>query len=115
MEFLKGNAGKVGLVVVLLLVAVGLLLVRRERAPSRADKVHLVCVATGKTFWVDRRPMVLPLDNPETGEKTLLRCYEGEDGALYVDRSCRDLVKQLDEDKVNQYVDPKTLRVRSDP
>lgn len=115
MELLRGTAGKAGLVVVLLLVAVGFLVFRRERAPARRDEVHMVCVVTGKTFWVDRQPMALPLENPDTGEKTLLRCYEGEDGALYVDRSCRDLVKQLDEDKVNQYIDPRTLRVRSDP
>jgi len=115
MKFLKGNAGKACIVLVVLAVAVVFFFLQRERPPSRGNQVMMVCVATGKTFWMERKPMVLPLDNPDTGEKTLLRCHEDDDGTLYVDRICRDLVKQLDEAEVNQYVDPKTLRVRSAP
>lgn len=116
MEFLKSKAGKVAIAVALLVVAIVLLALRGGSGePPRADKSEFVCVATGKTFWLDRETRFFPFENPDTGEKTLLPCHEGEDGGLYVSAGCRDLVKQLDRDGINKYVDPQTLRVRTEP
>jgi len=113
MEFLKANAGKLSLVAVLVLAAVGFYFLLGSRAPSRAGKVQFVCVATGKTFWFERgKSKILPLVNPKSGEKTLVPCHKSDDGKLYVSSRCRSLVWRLKEDGINQYVDPETLLVR---
>lgn len=116
MEFLKANAGKLGLVAALLVAAIGVYLLAGSRGPSRKGKVQFVCVASGETFWVARgKSKILPLANPKSGAKTLLPCHKSDDGELYVSSRCRSLVKQLKEDGINQYVDPQTLLVRQSP
>ena len=75
----------------------------------------MVCVATGETFWLKRAPRIPPVENPNTGQKTLLPCYKKQDGKLYVDSRYRGLIKQFEKDEVSQYVDPRTLLVRESP
>jgi hypothetical protein len=116
MEFLKANAGKVGLAGVLLVAAIGVYLVAGSRAPSRSEKVQFVCVATGETFWLARgKSKILPLANPTSGAKTLVPCHKNDDGMLCVSSRCRGLVRQLEANGINQYVDPETLLVRQNP
>ena len=115
MEFLKANAGKLSLVAVLLLVAIAFFGFGAGGGPSRSGKVQFVCVATGEIFWLERKPRTLPVENPETGQKTLVPCYENEDGGISVSRRNYGLIGQLDKDGVNQCVDPKTLIVRPAP
>jgi len=114
---LKANPGRIALAVGLLSVlAVVFAVLQGGEQPSRPDKVRFVCVATGKTFWLERgAEKILPRKNPQTGQQTLLPCHEGEDGRLYVSSRCRSLVKELAKESVNQYVDPETLLVRSNP
>jgi hypothetical protein len=114
MEFLKKNAGKLGLVVVLLGVATAFLSLGGG-GPSRSGKSQFVCVATGETFWLKRKPRIPPVANPDTGQRTLLPCHENEDGTISVSNRVRSVVEQLDKDGVSQYVDPKTLTVRAAP
>lgn len=115
MDFLKANAGKLAIVAVLLLVAIVLLAFQGGGAPSRSGEVQFVCVATGEIFWLDRQPRIFPFENPDTGEKTMLPCHEGEDGNIYVSSRCRKLVKEFEQNAVNKYVDPETLQVRTEP
>ena len=116
MGSLKANAGKLGLVVALLAIAVAVHAFLDRGAPSRPDRIQFVCVATGKTFWLDRdRARILPLVSPDTHERTLLPCYRGADGSLRVSSRCGSLVKQLERDAVNRLVDPDTLIIRASP
>jgi hypothetical protein len=98
---------------VVLFVAAGGLLMYFWRSDPIAPSVNFVCVATGKTFAIDRtRIEEVPMRNPQTGEKTLLPCYLDE-GVLRVSPRYRDSLTALAEK--NLYVDPKTLAVRSKP
>jgi len=115
MPTLKANAGKIALIVVLLLAAGTVFLLWGRGHSPRSGKVQMVCVATGKTFWLERAPRIPPVANPETGQKTLLPCYQKADGKLYVDARYRGLIRQLQADGVNQFVDPDTLLVRAEP
>ena len=116
MEFFKSNAGKLTVVAVLFVVAIVLLVVRGGGGePSRSGKAEFVCVATGKTFWLDRQPRIFPFANPDTGEATLLPCGEDENGEIHVSSRCRELVQQLEREGINKYIDPETLRVRTEP
>ena len=115
MEFLKANAGKLGLAAVLLIAAIAFLAFGGGGKPSRSGKSQFVCVATGETFWLERKPRKLPVGNPDTGEQTLVPCHENEDGTISVSSRARSAVRQLDEAGVNQYVDSKTLVVRGVP
>jgi hypothetical protein len=71
--------------------------------------INFVCVATGRTFSIDRDQInAIPLKNPETGEATLVPCVK-RDGKLYMDAHYRGVLANLKE--VNRYVDEKTLEV----
>jgi len=105
MEFLKANAGKLGLAAVLLIAAIAFLAFGGGGRPSRSGKSQFVCVATGETFWLERKPRKLPV----------VPCHENEDGTISVSSRARSAVRQLDEAGVNQYVDSKTLVVRGAP
>jgi hypothetical protein len=116
MEFLKANAGKLGLVVVVLAIAVAVHALSDRGTPSRPAKIQFVCVATGKTFWLERdRARILPLASPDTHERTLLPCYRDDKGSLRVSSRCGSLVRQLEQDAINRLVDPDTLTVRASP
>lgn len=116
MEFLKQNAGKLGVVTVLLIAAIAFFSFGGGGGtPSRSGKIQFVCVATGETFWLERKPRAFPAENPDTGQKTLLPCSEGEDGTISVSRRLRSEIERLEKDGVNKYIDPKTLTVRAAP
>ena len=116
MESLKRNAGKLGLVGVLLVAAIAFMVFGGSGGgPSHSGKSQFVCVATGETFWLERKPRAFPAENPSTGQRTLLPCHENEDGTISVSSRLRREIEQLDEQGVNQYVDPKTLTVRAAP
>jgi len=115
MGFLKANAGKLGLVAVLLVAAIAFLAFGGGGKPSRSGKSQFVCVATGEIFWLERKPRIPPAENPDTGQRTLVPCHENEDGTVSVSSRVRSVVKQLDDEGVNQYVDPETLVVRAAP
>ncbi|MBU0641179.1 MAG: hypothetical protein KKB50_20155 [Planctomycetes bacterium] len=100
----------VGVVVVLALVFLVYRLRGNSPLPSSAN---FVCVATGKMFSIDRDDIrQVPLTNPDSGERTLVPCYE-RDGKLYVRSHYRGAVQRLSD--VNQYVDPESLEVRTSP
>jgi hypothetical protein len=116
MPLLKANAGKLGLLAGLVVVAVGAYLVRGSRTPTRRSKVQYVCIATGETFWLARGTCkILPATNPKSGEKTLVPCHKREDGRLQVSSRCRGLIRRLERDAVNKLVDPETLLVGAIP
>lgn len=105
---------QVGLIVAALVVAG--LLAWRALAPADSpigDTISFVCVATGKTYNINRDDVgSIPLKNPDTGQVTLLPCARRE-GKLFVDSHYRSALKGLAE--VNQYVDTNTLEVKSAP
>jgi hypothetical protein len=78
------------------------------------DKARFVCVASGEEFRIgpEEMPTMLPMRHPQTGEATLLPCFE-KDGRLYVSRRCGRMLKDLRD--VNKFVDPETLEIRNDP
>jgi hypothetical protein len=115
MQFLKANAGKLSIAVVLLGGAIVLFVLQAGGEPSRSGKVQFVCVATGEMFWLERQPRVLPAENPETGQRTLVPCGPADDGSTHVSRRDRGLIEQFERDGVNKYVDSKTLVVRESP
>ncbi|MBN1513008.1 MAG: hypothetical protein JXB13_13415 [Phycisphaerae bacterium] len=105
---------QVGLIVAALVVAG--LLAWRALGPAESpigDTISFVCVATGKTYNIDRDEVEsIPLKNPDNGKATLLPCVR-RDGKLIVDPHYRGALKDLAE--VNQYVDTNTLEVKSAP
>lgn len=73
----------------------------------------LVCVASGKMYSLSRSQVqTLPVKNPDTGELTLVPCYE-EEGVVRVDDSYRKVVIDLGE--VNRHVDSETLEIKPKP
>jgi hypothetical protein len=104
---------QVGVLVVALAVA-GVLTYRAMSGPEElSEDVNFVCVASGKTFSIDRDNVTsLPVQNPETKQATLVPCVRRE-GKLFVDRHYRSVLEELAE--VNQYVDKETLAVKSKP
>lgn len=116
MDFLRQNAGKLGLVAVLLIAAIAIYsFAGGGGTPSRSGKVQFVCVATGETFWLERKPRILPVENPDTGQKTLVPCHEKEDGTISISTRIRSVVEQLEKDGINKYINPETLTVRAEP
>lgn len=107
------NALKIGAAVLLLAAAAGLLFYNASSAKVLPDSVTYVCVATGKTFSIARGgpPKVLPLENPETHQRTLLPCQKREDG-WYLSERIRSDLKALGD--ANKIVDPQSLRVNID-
>ena len=72
-----------------------------------------VCVATGRTYTIDRDDInTLPVKNPDTGERSLVPCVKRE-GRLYADAHYRGLLQAFGE--VNQHVDEDTMVVRMGP
>ncbi len=104
---------QLGLIVVAL-VAAGLLAWWLWPSGSPiGDTVSFVCVATGKTYELDRKTISsVPVENPETKKATLIPCVR-RDGKLFVDSHYRGVLAGLAE--VNQYVDKNTLGVKSAP
>ncbi len=115
MEAVKTNAGKIALVVIVLAAAIAMFAFQGSEKPARTGQVEYVCVKTGKTFWFKREPTILPRENPETHEKTLVPCHETEDGQLVIDPRQRAVIQQLEKDGINKFVDPETLVVRKNP
>lgn len=78
------------------------------------EAIQYVCVKSGKFYSIarDGRTHVLPRVNPDTGEATLVPVYE-EDGQWLVSKRQRGLIQDLGE--LNQYVDAKSLAVKSSP
>lgn len=105
---------KLSLAVVLIIGAGGLFIWQFVGSGAIADDVNFICVATGKTFSIDRDDIKsLPVENPKTGERTLLPCCS-RDGVLYVDaRYSRLLFDKLKEK--NRYVDTESLAVQTAP
>jgi hypothetical protein len=115
MGFLKANAGKLGLAAVLLVAAIGLYFfwVGRSVESRIGDTLTYVCVETGETFTFPRaKARIPPLENPKTGRRTLLACYE-RDGKLFVRSRERALLGQLG--TLNKVVDTETLQVTLPP
>lgn len=115
METLKANAGKLTVVVVLLAAALGYYLIWGGRSVKDQIGTTLtyVCAETGETFKFSRgKTRLPPLENPKTGRRTLVACYE-RDGQLYISGRDRALVRELGE--LNKLIDLKTLQVRASP
>jgi len=111
--FLRGNRGKLGLALVVLLAAAVTLFMQLRGSRRLSNTVSFACVATGKIYDIDRSQIkAVPLANPKTGERTLLPCVK-EDGVYYISTRYRDSLLRLGEK--NSHVDPETLAVRSEP
>ncbi len=112
--FGERNRGKLSvLLAAVALIAVGVVVYGQLRgARVVPNTVKLVCVATGKVYSFNRDQVstVLPARNPDTGERTLLPCYE-ENGVLHVAPRYSYALTELG-DK-NRYVDTETLVVQS--
>jgi hypothetical protein len=95
-----------------IVLAVGALVYAQIRgARPLPDAVKFVCVATGKTYAISRDKIKrVPLDNPDTGERTLLPCVD-RGGKLFVSERYRDSLENLGEK--NHYVDPESLAVQT--
>jgi hypothetical protein len=109
---MSGKSAKIALAVFILVVA-GLLARRAlHNGTEVAAEANFVCVATGETFSLNLDQIaMIPAENPNTGERTLLPCSRSEDGVLRVGaRYQPSLVNDLKE--VNKYVDPMSLEVR---
>jgi hypothetical protein len=107
------NRGKLSVALaVVAVLGVGVVLYAQLRGPrTLPNTVQFVCVATGKTYAISRDKVKrIPLDNPDTGERTLLP-YVERDGRLFVSDHYRESVAKLGER--NQHVDPETLAVQT--
>jgi hypothetical protein len=112
MDFLKANAGKLGLAAVLLIAAAVLYSkFGGGHGPQRSSKVPFVCVETGKIFWLPREPRLPPVENPDSKKRTLVPCYEREDGKLAVSERMSSVLKDLSDQGLNKFVDLKTFEV----
>lgn len=105
---------KIGLVLVLFGVA-GFFAYRYYTRPGPiSNKISLLCVATGQTFWMSReRVDEIPLANPRTGEKTLIPCIIKEDSTVEIREHYHGAI-ELVADK-NKWVDPQSFAVRPPP
>ncbi|MCK4341014.1 MAG: hypothetical protein KAY37_04745 [Phycisphaerae bacterium] len=116
---MKSNRAKIILVVALFVVAFGVYWFwgRSPDPLSSTGKFKYVCVATGKVFTFSRKdiPNVLPGENPDTHEYTLLPVDERE-GKLYVIGRYAGLLDDPDYlAEVNKYVHAETLEVLNSP
>ena len=114
---MNSDQKKIAVVVLLLIVAVGTYFYFGRSSGPLPDTVKFVCVATGKVYNLsrDKVPSILPATNPSTGEKTLIPAVE-ENGKVYAsERYAPGLLADPELAKVNKYVDPKTLEVRTSP
>lgn len=108
----RGKPLKIGVAVVLLVVAGWFVYQNTRPSGIFPSERMFVCVATGKLFAIpnEGKVRVYPLENPETKQNTLFPCTRHEDGSYYVSSRWREGVKALGE--VNQAVDPDTLKVK---
>ena len=114
MDFLKANAGKLVLAAIFLIVATVMFTkFGGSQGPQRSSKVHFVCVETGEFFWLPREPRSLPEMNPNTNKRTLLPCYDREDGKTALSGRMMGYLADLDKEGLNHFVDGKTLEVKS--
>lgn len=113
---MKSEHGKLIFGAVLLVVAFGVYWFVGRQPTQLASSLQFVCVADGKTYWISRNSVssTLPAPHPNTGERTLLPCEE-RDGKIYVKRKFAPYVQELEQAKVNKYVDAKTLEVLESP
>lgn len=113
MDFLKANGGKLAIAVVILAGA-GFLTFRGGGAGLKdalSDKLLYVDVTSGEIVVFNHGgTVVLPRENPKTGERTLVP-VEQRDGAYYVVQRRAGVLAQLSEK--NKFVDAQTLRVRA--
>ena len=108
------DKAKLSLAAVLIIGAGGLLFWQFAGSGVIKNDVNFICVATGKTFSIDRKDVKsLPLENPKTGERTLLPCCM-RDGVLYVDDHYARLLFDKLREK-NRYVDTESLAVQTAP
>ena len=107
---------KISVAVALLIIAAVLAITRTEKNKIKgvlADRVELICVATGEVFAFKRKDLaMLPAENPKTGEQTLVPCYRDQQGHLRVDSHYVPLLEDLGD--LNRYVDVRTLEVQMD-
>lgn len=114
MSAVSENKGKIGLVVVLLLVAGAVYWFTAPSRPKLSNTILYVDVSTGKLYDLPRgTTRVPPVANPDTGTATMLPCYRDESGQVFVSRHMRTVLKDLGE--LNQFVDSETLQVKSNP
>ena len=109
---------KLTVVVVLFLVAGGVGWYFWRSGDPLSDSVKFVCVATGKTYTIGRgeMPDVVPAENPDTHEFTLLPLSKNEAGELVINaRFANELRHTPTLAKVNRYVDPNTCKVLDTP
>ena len=68
----------------------------RSESPL-ADAVEYVDVTSGKVFRISRAsiPSILPGENPDTKQKTLVPIYKRDDGQYYVSDRVMDVVRGL--------------------
>ena len=107
------HKSKLIIAIVCLVAAGGLYLIRGGGEKKlRPDKLPFVCVETGKIYWIKRgRTLILPLENPDTGRRTLMPVVQ-KDGQWYVVRRHAGALTDLTEQGLNKVVDPDTLLVR---
>lgn len=107
------NKVKIGLAIVLLLLATvfGIRAFRSNK--SVADSASFVCVKTGETFNLKMTDVLaIPAQNPKTKEWTLLPCERRADGRLFV-RPMYGVNLRSDLKDLNKVVDTGTFEVRS--
>lgn len=116
MDFIRANGGKIALTAAIFIIAGVVFAMQGDKVKAPANAVRYVCVETGKTYWLERgEARVLPGKNPDTGEKTLLPCFEADDGTVRVRPACRQLIQQLNEQGKNKFVDGESLAILDNP
>ena len=111
MDKRSGDIAKIAAVCVLLAAAVGVYWWNFRGESPQPDSFLYVCAKTGKLYSIARSnaPKILPGENPDTHEKTLIPVNREQDGNYYVSERKIDAARQLGD--ANKYVDLKTRRV----
>lgn len=85
----------------------------REPSTGLPQQFRFVCVATGETFDLTvAEAAMMPARHPRTGTYTLVLCTRGDDGAWRAADETRGILEEQLAG-VNQWVDPRTLEIRS--
>lgn len=115
MSAMEQNKGKFVLIVVLLIAAGAVYWFTSSNRATLPRTLTYVDVTTGKVYSLPRgETRIPPVENPETGERTLVPCYRTDDGQLFVAGRMYSLIRN-ELKGVNQVVDPETLEVRAAP
>jgi hypothetical protein len=87
------------------------------RSDTVPNSMLFVCVETGKTARLSRDdvPSIMPVENPSTGNRTLLPAYTDDDGKLRLIERYASVLHEPAVAKVNKYVDPQTYEVLESP